>query len=386
MKLQSLSDRQLLQQTQQLVQKEREILSEILQHLKEVERRKLYSDLDYSSLFEYCLRELKYSEAQAGRRLQALKLIRELPQVEEQIASGALNLTHICQAQSFFKHLQKAGGKGFCKDESNDPGQSALSKEAKLQVLNEMANKSSREAQALLVAKTAQAGLSPQLPPERERVLSEEYCEVRLILNQELRQRLEEVKSLLGPKALGMSLAELIGVMAELSLESLRDKKFGKRRSGTRESRARSGDVESNRTENPTAPEKLCVKFGVDQKPQSRAKVKLESQSQLRSPSQVGSQSHLKAQSQPTGEFLADLPPQKKKPRSISKSQKWKIWQRDEGRCEQCGSHKNLQVDHQMPVALGGRADLENLRLLCGNCNMRQGIKSFGLGRMRRSI
>ncbi len=381
MKLQSLSDRQLLQQTQQLVRKEREILSEILQHLKEMERRKLYSDLGHGSLFEYCLRELKYSEAQAGRRLQALKLIRELPQVEEQIASGALNLTHICQAQSFFKHLQKAGGQSLFRDESigsstdsctgadnssslsasqsqggdlgkrqgmhpsenqgMEPSQRALSKEAKLQVLNEIAHKSSREAQALLVAKTAQAGLSPQLPPERVRVLSEEYCEVRLILNQELRHRLEKVKSLLGPRALGMTLAELIGVMAELSLEALRDKKFGKRRSGARDSRARSGDMESNRTESPTAPAKPCVK--------------------------------------------SKLPPQKKKPRSISKGEKWKIWQRDEGRCGQCGSHKNLQVDHRVPVALGGRADLENLRLLCGNCNLRQGIKSFGPLLMRRS-
>ena len=63
----SLSDRELLRQTQELVQRERALLSEILQHLKEVERRKLYSDLGYGSLFEYCLRELKYSEGQGGR-------------------------------------------------------------------------------------------------------------------------------------------------------------------------------------------------------------------------------------------------------------------------------------------------------------------------------
>ncbi len=415
MKLHTLSDRDLLQQTQQLVQKERALLSEILQHLKEVERRKLYSDLGHGSLFEYCLRELKYSEAQAGRRLQALKLIRELPQVEAQIASGALNLTHICQAQSFFKHLQKAGGKSLCKDESKgqnsdpctgadkasgltlnknqsgdlgksqgmhpsenqgmEPSKSALSKEEKLQVLNEIAHKSSRETQALLVAKTAQAGLSPQLPPERERVLSEEHFELRLILNQELRHRLEKLKSLLGPKALGMTLAELIGVMAELSLESLWDKKFGKRRSS---------DVESNGTENPTAPAKLCVKIEGRSKPQSGAKVQLESQSQLGAPSQRRSPSQVGAPSQPTGEFPGGLLPRNKQPRSISKSQKWKIWQRDQGRCGQCGGQKNLQVDHLVPVARGGTAELENLRLLCGNCNLRAGIKHSATVKMRR--
>ena len=365
MRLKSLSDRELLARTQQLVQKERELLSEILQHLKEVERRKLYSDLGYSSLFDYCLRELKYSEAQAGRRLQALKLIRELPQVEEKIASGALNLTHICQAQSFFKHVQKAASKG-------------VNKEQKLQVLHEIAHKSSRETQALLVAKTAQAGLAPQLPMERERMLSKEHSEVRLVLNQELRQRLEEVKSLLGPKALGMSLAELIGAMAELSLETLKDKKFGKRRA--------THDSKAALAENSTAPAKLCVKsnYGV----RARASSPHASTSPSTSPSKSGSAAKMhpmtRAKSESHG-LQPSLNVLTKKPRSISKGEKWQIWQRDGGRCGQCGSQKNLQVDHCIPVGRGGTAELENLRLLCGNCNLREGIKSFGPARMRRS-
>ncbi len=379
MRLKSLSDRELLARTQQLVQKERELLSEILQHLKEVERRKLYSDLGYSSLFDYCLRELKYSEAQAGRRLQALKLIRELPQVEEKIASGALNLTHICQAQSFFKHVQKAASKG-------------VNKEQKLQVLHEIAHKSSRETQALLVAKTAQAGLAPQLPMERERMLSKEHSEVRLVLNQELRQRLEEVKSLLGPKALGMSLAELIGAMAELSLETLKDKKFGKRRAASDDARATTGGVTagtrggSMTAESSTAPAKLCVKsnYGV----RARASSPHASTSPSTSPSKSGSAAKMhpmtRAKSESHG-LQPSLNVLTKKPRSISKGEKWQIWQRDGGRCGQCGSQKNLQVDHCIPVGRGGTAELENLRLLCGNCNLREGIKSFGPARMRRS-
>ena len=43
-----------------------------------------------------------------------------------------------------------------------------------------------------------------------------------------------------------------------------------------------------------------------------------------------------------------------------------------------------LQVDHTVPVALGGGCEEENLRILCGGCNFREGVKGFGLEKMRR--
>ncbi|MCK5073284.1 MAG: hypothetical protein KAQ98_07645, partial [Bacteriovoracaceae bacterium] len=58
-----LNDKKLLNDTMDLVKKERKTTSEILEHLEEIERRRLFCDLKYSSLFEYCTKELKYSEA-----------------------------------------------------------------------------------------------------------------------------------------------------------------------------------------------------------------------------------------------------------------------------------------------------------------------------------
>ena len=109
MNLNKLSDRELLIKTQSLVKREREILTEILHHLKEVHRRRLYSDLGYKSLFDYAVKELSYSEGQAGRRVQAMKLIMEFPTVEEKIATGKLSLSNICQAQSYFREHRKQG-------------------------------------------------------------------------------------------------------------------------------------------------------------------------------------------------------------------------------------------------------------------------------------
>ncbi|MCB9025133.1 MAG: hypothetical protein H6625_02340 [Bdellovibrionaceae bacterium] len=61
MNLKYLKDHQLLARTQSLVQKERQLLTQVLHHLREVERRKLFSDLGYQSLFEYAVKDLKYS-------------------------------------------------------------------------------------------------------------------------------------------------------------------------------------------------------------------------------------------------------------------------------------------------------------------------------------
>jgi hypothetical protein len=45
------------------------------------------------------------------------------------------------------------------------------------------------------------------------------------------------------------------------------------------------------------------------------------------------------------------------------------VFERDGGRCVQCGSGFDLQYDHILPVALGGATTLDNLQILCADCN-----------------
>ena len=49
------------------------------------------------------------------------------------------------------------------------------------------------------------------------------------------------------------------------------------------------------------------------------------------------------------------------------------IFERDGGKCAQCGSNFDLQYDHVLPVALGGATTIDNLQLLCGDCNREKG-------------
>ena len=49
------------------------------------------------------------------------------------------------------------------------------------------------------------------------------------------------------------------------------------------------------------------------------------------------------------------------------------VFERDGGRCVECGARFDLQYDHVIPLVLGGASTLENLQLLCAGCNGRKG-------------
>lgn len=42
-------------------------------------------------------------------------------------------------------------------------------------------------------------------------------------------------------------------------------------------------------------------------------------------------------------------------------------------KCAQCGTKKNLQIDHVTARTLGGTNDIDNLQILCGGCNRKKG-------------
>jgi len=58
-----------------------------------------------------------------------------------------------------------------------------------------------------------------------------------------------------------------------------------------------------------------------------------------------------------------------KKREMIPEDVKIYVWRRDNGKCVTCGSKKNLEYDHIIPVSRGGSSTKRNVQILCERCN-----------------
>lgn len=52
-----------------------------------------------------------------------------------------------------------------------------------------------------------------------------------------------------------------------------------------------------------------------------------------------------------------------------------KVWNREAGKCVQCGSQQNLEFDHIIPFSKGGATTYRNLQILCKKCNIEKSNK-----------
>jgi len=90
-----LGDEALIETLTHLLSKERTLSARLLVHLAEVDARGLYRQHAYSSMFDYCVRALHLSEAEAYLRIRAARLSRQFPRVLLMMASGELHLSAV---------------------------------------------------------------------------------------------------------------------------------------------------------------------------------------------------------------------------------------------------------------------------------------------------
>ena len=90
----TLADHVLLENLTQLSHKENVTTIEILRYLAEVERRKLYLEQGFSSMFRFCTEgPLRYSEPAAQRRLICARALTRFPSLEPELLHKRLTLT-----------------------------------------------------------------------------------------------------------------------------------------------------------------------------------------------------------------------------------------------------------------------------------------------------
>lgn len=202
MNLKHLTDNALLKETRDLVKAETRITLQILHRLREIERRRVFSDLGYGSLFEFAVKELGYAEASANRRIQSARLLEEMPEIEKKIEQGKLTLTNVALAAQTIKNEKLSGV------------------EVKKQIFSRIEGLSKRECEKTLMSFTEP---SP-LPPERVRVITSEFYAVNFNFSEKTMELWEEVRDLLSHKR--KSQDEMIQIVLSKAIQQLRVEKY----------------------------------------------------------------------------------------------------------------------------------------------------------------
>ncbi len=95
-RLAHLDDATLLRDLAHLAAQDRATTASLLAHIAEVDARRLYLPAAYSSMFAYCVGELRLSEDAAYKRIQAARAARACPRLFEDVAAGRLHLAAVC--------------------------------------------------------------------------------------------------------------------------------------------------------------------------------------------------------------------------------------------------------------------------------------------------
>ena len=98
--MQAISNEQLVETIKTLRGDEKKILAQLIEYLHELDKRKFYRDLGYSSLHAFCVSHLGYSEAAAWRRISTARALETCPEIARKLERGELSL---CTASQLSK-------------------------------------------------------------------------------------------------------------------------------------------------------------------------------------------------------------------------------------------------------------------------------------------
>ena len=312
-----LSDSQLLEQTGKLAALDHQIQVFVIDHLLEIESRRVYLSRGFSGLFDYVARGLGYSDAAAWRRINAMKLCAHVEGTRERLRDGSLTLDAAAQLQAAFERRDReraravrrggAGAGSAVRPNGSAPSAPALVSpperkplpeldvSARKALVDEAAGKSTRQVMRML------AEVDPELvvPADRVRALSGGRWELKAVIDDECQRGLEQLKGLLSHVDPHMTLGQLVG---RLVREGLDRHDPGR---PPRRSRTRSAPAGAERTSAPKRSAQATGNFTSPAKTREHQDRKVPSSGKGRAPSAATTASAPKSQRESHRKALA---------------------------------------------------------------------------------
>lgn len=347
--LSALSDPDLLAGLTRVVAVDRRVTVELIAHLAEVDRRRLFAREACSSMFVYCTERLGLSADATQKRIQVARASRRFPELLDCLASGRVHLSglnllapHLTEG-NVKELLERAAGKSKREIEAlvaeiaprpdvtgrmrklpeprprpaanaaqgAVPARCEETAPATAAVTCDLV--SSPESPAAEVVRPVSHPVPPSITP-----LAPARYKVQFTAGQELHDKIERARALLAHRVPGGDLAEVFDRVLSIAVARLERERFA-----------------------------------LTDKP--KAKVRATAPGSRHIPAEV----------------------------------KRKVYHRDGGQCtyvdgcgHRCTARGMLEYDHIEPYALGGPATVENTRLRCATHNRLEAEEKFGAGFM----
>ncbi len=318
-----LSNAVLLRDLAALVTQDRVTIATLLAHIAEVDARRLYVPAGYASMHAYCVEEMRLSEDAAYKRIQAARAARQFPDLLAALADGRLHLAAVCLLAP---HLTA---------ENTGELIEVATHRRKSEIEGFLAHRfPPPEVPALVRSHAVTPSGTPQLAPgqvEEERAKpalpSPERFLLEVTIGKSTREKLRYAQSLLSHAGPTGDVAQVLDRALDALIRLHEKRKLG----------------------------------AITRRPNPRGTA---------------------TRPRPQGTTV--------RTRYVPAQVRRAVWERDQGQCtfagstgHRCEARRFLEFDHVEPVAGGGKATVEGMRLRCRTHNQYEAEQAFGAGFMR---
>jgi len=330
--LQGIENNKLLEQIRSLNEKENKLKVMVLMYLREMDRRRLYLELGYPSMFVFCTEHLGYSRSAACRRIKAARCIGKYPEAAVILQKGETSVSTLAMIAGVINSenrqeiLNRIRGRSYREAEEELARRRPVRRapeRIKTVFTLKPENKNTKSTPDVGSGEKSAGSSAENRIPERSgekkgnMKVQKEY-RLEFVVGEKTMKKINRAKSLLSTKYPK-------GIKLELLFDELLD-----------------NYLEENDPERRT----------------ERKSNKPETDNNTRT-------------------------------RHIPQRIKDEVYRRDGGRCsfrgrdgKRCGSRWNLQYDHIVPYGKGGDNSPENLRLLCAEHNQLMAEREYGTEHM----
>jgi hypothetical protein len=224
-RLSGVGNDELLAALSVLVRRENDLMSDLLAHLAELDKRRLYLDLGFTSLFAYCTEALGLCKSSAGRRIAVARVCRTYPEAFARVARGELQLSVLSLLSQYLNEENAAELFEACSRKSCDQVEELLAARFPKPDVRDAI----RRLPARAAACTPDGGSTAAALPVQRRFepLSADRFGVRFTADAEFRQLLEEVRALASHREPSGDLMSLMKRGLEAYRRELQKERFG---------------------------------------------------------------------------------------------------------------------------------------------------------------